>query len=751
MLPCQCRLADETARLIEAHEAIEGRHVGRVLGRQIRLPRPVALLETQAVHCIQAEIMDSEVLAGFPDQLVDAQQVLERDMQLPAELADIVDPGCNRLGVADIDRADRKPGERLIVEAGRREARQHVARTGPDDDQGTVPRRQVLKPHVTACRRQILLQPVLVVELAGRGTDQPVTLRAQVGQRHLGHDAAARRAQVIQRRAARLRHDTGHHVIEPRPRVPAGHLELREARQIEYRHSLGDRTALAFDRGMPGRPPERQGRTGRITGLGEEHGPLPATPRAERCSLCLQAEIARRGLGRPAGRALLGRVPDAILVLVRLDGLGEHKLVVRVRQVAARVQRPHVPLGLAMDDPLGNRLAGTARLDDAEREAAAVVEPGQARCRAEQGVAVGRIRDGSVDDRLDAHRAEDGHPSAGRLDVFLKPLERIVEELVRKMLRNTIEPMGGCVPFIGSEEQAVAFLPQVVADIRIAHQRQSCRAALDQLGDVLRDQVLVRHRHDRQVRAHHRRDLRAAIAGRVDHPLRADRSLVGMDQPLARRRPLDRRYAGVPIDLRAVVAGTLGERLGHLRGIDVAVVGIVQAGLETVRNHERVMVLQLRRAEKFEVHALGAGLRDNVLEFVDAVARMRQAYAAGDVVVDVVPDSLRERRIQAGAVPLQLHQVPRCREVRAVPGSVPGGPCRQLVSLQQYGVFHAEFRQVIQRAAAHRATTDNDDLCLCFHRTKDSSISRSDAPRARHHCSSLRPRLTQPATSAFRP
>ena len=281
----------------------------------------------------------------------------------------------------------------------------------------------------------------------------------------------------------------------------------------------------------------------------------------------------------------------------------------------------------------------------------------------------------------------------------------------------------------------MAFLPQVVADIRIAHQRQSCRAALDEFRDVLRDEVLVRHRHDRQVRAHHGRDLGAAVTGGIDHALRADRSLVGMDQPLARRRPLDRRYARVPVDLRPVVAGTLGERLGHLRGIDIAVVGIVQTGLETVRNHERMMLLQLRGTEELEVHALGAGLRDDVLEFVDAVVRMREAHAARDVVVDVVPDPLRERRIQAGAVPLQLHQIPRRREVRAVPGSVPGGTCRQLVSLQQDGVFHAEFRQVIQRAAAHRATTDNDDLCLCFHRTKDSSISRSDAATARHHCS----------------
>ena len=62
----QCCLADETARLVEFHEAVERGHERRVLGGQVAFPRAVAFFEPQAVHCVQAVVRDAEAVRPPP-------------------------------------------------------------------------------------------------------------------------------------------------------------------------------------------------------------------------------------------------------------------------------------------------------------------------------------------------------------------------------------------------------------------------------------------------------------------------------------------------------------------------------------------------------------------------------------------------------------------------------------------------------------------------------------------------------------
>ena len=57
----------------------------------------------------------------------------------------------------------------------------------------------------------------------------------------------------------------------------------------------------------------------------------------------------------------------------------------------------------------------------------------------------------------------------------------------------------------------------------------------------LGDDVLVLDRDDRHVEADHRAGLAREIAGRRDDVLAGDVALVGLHQPLAGRRALDRR------------------------------------------------------------------------------------------------------------------------------------------------------------------------------------------------------------------
>ena len=93
------------------------------------------------------------------------------------------------------------------------------------------------------------------------------------------------------------------------------------------------------------------------------------------------------------------------------------------------------------------------------------------RGRAHERIAIWRIRDRSVDDGLDAHAAQNRYLTDRPLDVVTQAIEVIFEQLIGKFLRNAVEPMGFGIPLIGTEQQGVPFLAQVIAHIRIADQR----------------------------------------------------------------------------------------------------------------------------------------------------------------------------------------------------------------------------------------------------------------------------------------
>jgi hypothetical protein len=114
-----------------------------------------------------------------------------------------------------------------------------------------------------------------------------------------------------------------------------------------------------------------------------------------------------------------------------------------------------------------------------------VVEAGQPGRRTHQRIAVGRVRDRSVDDPLDAHRAEDRHSPAGGLDVGLETAKIIVEELVRELVGDAVEPVRRRLPLVRTEDQSMTLLAQVVADVRVTQQRQARCTARDQFGNVV--------------------------------------------------------------------------------------------------------------------------------------------------------------------------------------------------------------------------------------------------------------------------
>ena len=214
---------------------------------------------------------------------------------------------------------------------------------------------------------------------------------------------------------------------------------------------------------------------GEVVALGEEHRTFPAAARAEVRTLGLQAQVRRGHLRGTTGRTLFRRIADAVLVLVGLDGLRGGELDVRVLEIAARVERPHVPLGRAVRDPLGDQFAGTTRLGNAKSKRAAVIKARQARRRPHQRIAVGRVGNRPIDDRLHVDRAQDRHSLASRLDVSLQPPGIIVERDSRQIraMKSALQTAYGKEPIFQRVGGGIGVDP-----VRPARGRQIHRAGL---------------------------------------------------------------------------------------------------------------------------------------------------------------------------------------------------------------------------------------------------------------------------------
>ena len=111
----------------------------RVLGRDVRPPHPVALLEPQRVDRLVAA-RDEPVLApGLPDRVPERQPELRGTVELPAELADVRHAQREARHAPDGELARAHVRERLVREIRRRQRLQDLARLrSPDAEAGVL-------------------------------------------------------------------------------------------------------------------------------------------------------------------------------------------------------------------------------------------------------------------------------------------------------------------------------------------------------------------------------------------------------------------------------------------------------------------------------------------------------------------------------------------------------------------------------------------------------------------------------------
>ena len=566
--------ADEIT--VEVDETLEpGLDRGDLRG-QLAPPRLVTLLDAHDVHRVGAEVDHPVGLPRSRERLVQLCHLLDRTVQLPAELAHIRDPQRLARHSRHLDLLSGQPAERLVGEIGAGERSEHLARTRPGHGQQTRRVGDVADGHILA-RLDVLVQPVQVM---GGADDRRVEIEAVSGEtadRHLTLDSAQLSQHVHQAdTAVAARNPVGREPVEQNRGISTGHLELGEGGEV------GDADPLAGPGDFTSHEVESVGTPKRVPfGITEVLRTLPPVHLLPLRAQRVEAVVDRVDLLAARHRPLLAGQADLVHLVVLVDRLldGEHRLGARVVSEAAWVHRPNVDLSLAVHDPLGEVLACSRTLGDADGGAVAMPVVAKPRGRPHEITRIGSMGDRTRDDLLDPRFGPGRDPQHRQFET----LGDVVDVGRREIeVESPVDPVDavdlGVGHLIGPDQQPVDLAAVVAARPGISgHRRFEAETAhrLERLGD----DVLVDDRDDRHVEPDHRSQLRGVVAGSVDHVLAGDRALLGHDLPAAVGQLTHFDHTVVALDLTAELTGALGHRIGAACGVGPTVVGRVEPGL----------------------------------------------------------------------------------------------------------------------------------------------------------------------------
>ena len=363
-----------------------------------------------------------------------------------------------------------------------------------------------------------------------------------------------------------------------------GNLELGERGLVEQPRSLARGQRLGADRRRPvpaGPPPGPQV-------LGPRRGialipvhPLPAGLLPENRAVLAVPGVHAGGPQRTAGLALMARVADVVVGLVDLLGPGERvagRAVMRPPlPEAADVHLPHVERRLAGDDPLGHQLADPARAGQPVRAEAGGDEQPMHLGLTEAELVVGRERLRPVDQPRDLdllHRRDAARGIGGDL---LKARPVLLQQAPVEVRRDPVQEVlverpWRAVALVAAHHQPGALFAEVDQQVGIAQRRQMDDLPFrPALAERLGDEILVRERDHRYPHARHPAELGGKHPARVHHDLGLDLAPLRAHAADASLLHSDLVHARVGEHLMAALAGPFDQRVGQLRGVQVAV------------------------------------------------------------------------------------------------------------------------------------------------------------------------------------
>ena len=526
------RVPPDEVALVELDREAETGLERRLLGRDVRAPHAVALLEPERVDRLVAAGDEPVLPTRLPERVPEGETELDRAVQLPAELAHVGDAQREAGHAPDRELLRGHVRERVVRKVGRGERLQDLASAGPPEAEAGE-RGGDVRDVDGAVIRHVLSEPREVV-LAERGPGddpEPILLESRDGEVAL--DSSAR---VEHLGVGDPPHSAGDAVrgqsLEELGGSLTAHLELRERGLVEERCRLATGDMLGADRGRPVLPrpasrPQRLVAACRVRL--EPVRALPARLLAEGRAELDEAGIRRRDAQRPARLALVTRVLDVVVGLVDLLRPRDRVLPALVGGAeAARVHVPDVERRRPLDDPLGDELPHPARAGEpVGAEPRRHPEAAHVR-RAEDELAVGGERLGTVDQPDDLRVGERGNADDRVLHQLLEPRPVLLEQARVEVRRNPVEAPWRAVALVAAHDEPARLGAEVDEQGGIAHRRH-----LEREPRRLRDEVLVGHRDDGDVDPGERADLARVHPARVDDDLGLDLAAV---RPRPRRR-----------------------------------------------------------------------------------------------------------------------------------------------------------------------------------------------------------------------
>ena len=216
------------------------------------------------------------------------------------------------------------------------------------------------------------------------------------------------------------------------------------------------------------------------------------------------------------------------------------------------------------------------------------------------------------------------------------------------------------------------------------------------------------HRQERHADTGHAPDLGGEHAAGVDHDLGLDVAAVGVDGADPAAGDFDAGDPGVGEDPAAAAAGAVGERVGQLRGVDVAV-GRQPGGTEhAIGRHQREELLGLLGRDQLQRQAEGLGPAGLAAQLLHPLLRGGEADAAAFGPAGVEVGLAAEPAVELNRVHHHLRQRDRAAQLADQAGGVEGRARGELRALEQDDVVPTQFGQVVgERGAADAAADDH--------------------------------------------
>ncbi len=263
---------------------------------------------------------------------------------------------------------------------------------------------------------------------------------------------------------------------------------------------------------------------------------------------------------------------------------------------------------------------------------------------------------------------------------------------------------------VGAEQQAVALLAEVHVAFVIDTRGQAFVAALGDLGDRVRDQVMVLHGLNRQMHACELGHLAGPQAARVDDNLGVDAAPRRHHIPAAIGTLIGFQHRRIGVVVSAVHARGLGISVGDTGRIDVAVQRIPQGGDVMGGIDQRMAAGGLLHRDKLLIETHVARLRSLTLQIVVPVLVGCQIKAPGRVHAHRLTRCLLDLFVQIDGVALEPGDVGIGADGVNLPGGVPARAGSELGALEQHDILPTKFRQVKEDRAADDTAADDDDL-----------------------------------------